>query len=503
MNDFIMLSDMITEFDAVVVGGGPVGLWVACELALAQLKVAVLERRTERVTQSRALTIHGRTLEVFALRGIVDRFLSLGRRVPNFHFGALGTRIDFSTLDTRYPFALFLPQATTEGLLEDYALELGVDIRRGHLVGTVESHVDRVVIGGETDATPFRVFARYVVGADGARSIVRRAAQIDFVGYPARQTMMLADVVLDAPPEHPVATIVNEAGGLVLAPRGYGDHYRIGLVDASMPHVDPGEPVSLAELASSAARIAGTDFRPRDPIWLSRFTDETRIAEQYRKGRILLAGDAAHIHAPMGGQGMNVGIQDAMNLGWKLASVLRGTAPEKLLDTYERERLPVGKALRDDTLAQLALFSRFDPPMLALRRLLENVLLVPEVNRQFAEQLSGFGVAYPEPLFQADNSWEHQKGVSGQRLRDMDLTLENGSRTTLYRLLEEGRWVRLQLAPNPESVPDASGINFVSLATGTNDPLIDNFPSVLVRPDGYLAHVRRVDGASNGENAGR
>jgi hypothetical protein len=141
--------------------------------------------------------------------------------------------------------------------------------------------------------------------------------------------------------------------------------------------------------------------------------------------------------------------------------------------------------------------------MLALRRLLENVLLVPEVNRQFAEQLSGFGVAYPEPLFQADNSWEHQKGVSGQRLRDMDLTLENGSRTTLYRLLEEGRWVRLQLAPNPESVPDASGINFVSLATGTNDPLIDNFPSVLVRPDGYLAHVRRVDGASNGENAGR
>jgi 2-polyprenyl-6-methoxyphenol hydroxylase-like FAD-dependent oxidoreductase len=148
MNDFILFPDMITEFDAVVVGGGPVGLWVACELALAQLKVAVLERRTERVTQSRALTIHGRTLEVFALRGIVDRFLSLGRPVPNFHFGALGTRIDFSTLDTRYPFALFLPQATTEGLLEDYALELGVDIRRGHFVETVESHEDRVVIGG-------------------------------------------------------------------------------------------------------------------------------------------------------------------------------------------------------------------------------------------------------------------------------------------------------------------------------------------------------------------
>jgi hypothetical protein len=240
---------------------------------------------------------------------------------------------------------------------------------------------------------------------------------------------------------------------------------------------------------------------PRDPVWLSRFTDETRIAEHYRKGRILLAGDAAQIHAPMGGQGMNVGIQDAMNLGWKLASVLRGTAPEELLDTYERERLPVGKALRDDTLAQLALFSRFDPPMLALRRLLEDVLLVPEVNRQLAEQLSAFNVAYPEPLFQADTGWEHQKGVSGQRLRDMDLTLENGSQTTLYLLLEDGRWVRLQLAPDPESLPDASGIIFVTLAAGANDPLINSFASVLVRPDGYLAHVRRVNGASNGENA--
>jgi 2-polyprenyl-6-methoxyphenol hydroxylase-like FAD-dependent oxidoreductase len=484
---------MDTEFDVVIVGSGPVGLWVACELALAKLKVAVLERRPGRVTQSRALTIHGRTLEVFALRGIVDRFLSLGRPIPNFHFGALSTRIDFSAFDTRYPFALFLPQATTEGLLEDYALELGVDMRRGHLVETVESHVDRVVIGGATDATPFRVCARYVVGADGARSVVRRAAQIDFVGYPARQTMMLADVVLDAPPEHPVATIVNEAGGLVLAPRGYGDHYRIGLVDASMPHVDPSEPVSLAELASSAARIAGTDFRPRDPIWLSRFTDETRIAEQYRKGRILLAGDAAHIHAPMGGQGMNVGIQDAMNLGWKLASVLHGTAPEELLDTYEGERLPVGKALRDDTLAQLALFSRFDPPMLALRQLLENLLRVPEVNRQLAEQLSGFGVAYPDPLFPPDKGWEHKKAVSGQRLRDMELKLEDGSQTTLYRLLEDGRWLRLQRAPNHEDLPDEKAIHAVSLAIGGGDGLLGEFGSVLVRPDGYLAHVRPVD----------
>jgi len=207
--------------------------------------------------------------------------------------------------------------------------------------------------------------------------------------------MTLGDVVLDAPPERPVITLVNEAGGMVLAPRGDGVHYRLGVIDAASPHVALSEPVSLTELAACAARIFGRDLRPRDPVWLSRFTDETRLAEHYRKGRIFLAGDAAHINAPMGGQGMNVGIQDAMNLGWKLASVIRGTAPEELLDTYQRERWPVGKALQHDTLAQFSLFSRFDPPAYALRRMLNDILRVPEVNRQLSDQLSGFWCRLP------------------------------------------------------------------------------------------------------------
>src|ERR1700738_4360742 len=422
---------MSNEFDVVVIGGGPVGLWLACELALAKVKVLVLERRAERVTQSRALTLHGRTLEVFALRGIVERFLSQGRPNPGFFFGGLDTLLDFSTLDSRFPFTLFLPQATTERLIEERALELGVDIRRGHLVEKVEQDTDSVIIRGRNGETPFGFAARYAAGADGARSIVRHALAIDFVGHPARHTMTLADVALDAPPEKPVLTVVNEAGGLVLAPRGDGVHHRIGVIDASSPYLAPSAPVSLAEVAACAARIFGRDLRPRDPVWISRFTDESRLAECYRKGRIFLAGDAAHINPPMGGQGMNVGIQDAMNLGWKLASVLHGTAPEELLDTSEGERLPVGKALREDALAELALFSRFDPPMLALRHLLENLLRVPEVNRQLAEQLSGFGVAYPDPLFLPDKGWEHKKAVSGQRLRDMELKLEDGSQTTL------------------------------------------------------------------------
>lgn len=480
---------MSNEFDVAVIGGGPVGLWLACELALAKVKVVVLERRAERVTQSRALTVHGRTLEVFALRKIAERFLSQGRQIAGFHFGGLDTLLDFTKLDSRFPFTLFLPQATTERLIEERALELGVDIRRGHSVEKVWQADDGVIIRGQNGETPFAFNARYAVGADGARSLVRNAVDIEFVGHPPRHTMTLADVVLDAPPERPVLTLVNEAGGLVLAPRGDGVHHRIGVIDASSSTTTPSEPVSLAEIAASAARIFGRDLRPRDPVWISRFTDESRLAERYRKGRVFLAGDAAHINPPMGGQGMNVGIQDAMNLGWKLASVINGTASDELLDSYQSERLPVGEALQHDTLAQFALFSGFDLPALALRRMLSGFLRVPDVNRQLSDQLSGFGVAYPEPLFHADRGWEHCKGVSGYRLSDRDLVLKDGSRTTLYQCFEAGHWVRLQVAAESTPTPVTGAINVVNLASGGNDSLLGKFAAMLVRPDGYVAHV--------------
>ena len=196
----------------------------------------------------------------------------------------------------------------------------------------------------------------------------------------------------------------------------------------------------------------------------------------------------------MGGQGLNVGIQDAMNLGWKLASVLSGTASEALLDTYGRERRPVGEVLRRNTLAQVALFFSFGPSALALRGTFEDILRVPEVNRRLAAEGSGFGVTYPEPLFLPDPGWEHRNGVSGQRLPDMNLVLADGSRTALYRFLEGGRWVRLQLAPDKETSSDAEWITSVNLAPSANDGLLANLASVLVRPDGYLAHVRCAEG---------
>ena len=482
---------MSNEFDVVVVGAGPVGLWVACELALAKVNVAVLERRAKAVTQSRALAIQGRTLEVFALRGLADRFLSRGRPIPKGHFGGLGTALDFSVFDTRFPFTLLLPQATTETLLEERALELGVDIRRGHFVETAKPCPNGVVLEGKNGKAFFRFSARYVVGADGARSLIRDTAGIDFAGHPAQHAFMLAEVVLDAPPVQPLVTMVNEAGALLVAPRGDGVHHRV-VVDAPVA-VAPSEPVSLVELAATAARIAGTDLQLRDPVWLTRFTDETRLAKHYRKGRIILAGDAAHIHAPMGGQGLNVGIQDAMNLGWKLASVLCGTASEALLDSYERERWPVGEALRRNTLAQVALFCKFDPSALALRGAFEGLLRVDEVNRQLAAEGSGFGVAYPDPLFPPDPGWEHRNGVSGQRLLDMDVVLEDGSRTALYRFLEAGRWVRLQRAQDKGTLSHPMSTTSVNLAREGNDGLLANLASVLVRPDGYLAHVRNAE----------
>src|SRR5258708_25370575 len=267
--------------------------------------------------------------------------------------------------------------------------------------------------------------------------------------------MMLGDVVLDSPPVLPMVTIVNEAGGMLVVQLGDGVHHRIVVVDVPTDPKKLSEPVSLSGLAAAATRVADMDFRPRDPIWLSRFSDETRLAEHYRKGRVLLAGDAAHIHSPMGGQGMNVGIQDAMNLGWKLASVLRGSAPEELLDTYERERWPVGEVLRRNTLTQLRLFSTFDPSTLAMRRTFEEILRVPAINRYFADEVSGFGVAYPEPLFAPARDWEHRDGVSGQRLPGMELVLRDRSRTTLYRLLESGRWIRLQLTSDAAVISDA------------------------------------------------
>ncbi|WP_086664419.1 FAD-dependent monooxygenase [Lentzea kentuckyensis] len=373
--------------DVVVVGAGPTGLWLAGELRLGGASVTVLESRQERDPNSKALTIHPRTLEVFDSRGVVAPFLEEGIRIPDGHFAGLPARLDFSALDTPYPFTLVLVQARTEELLEARAERMGVTIRRGREVtGLTEDGV--VLSDGEV------VEARYVVGCDGTRSTVRTAACIDFPGTGPTTWGWLGDVVLDDPPARGFANVTGPDGGLMVVPLPGGRHRLVGGDPTANRSDRPGD-LTLDELRTTVRRIAGTDFGMRDPVWLSRFSNATRQAATYRKGNVLLAGDAAHMHFPTGGVGMNVGIQDAHNLGWKLAAVVTGRADDSLLDTYHRERHPVGAELLEHTRAQTALMTTFSPEGQALRAVLSQLIsTAPDMSKVLAERLSGLGVTY-------------------------------------------------------------------------------------------------------------
>ncbi|RZS79824.1 2-polyprenyl-6-methoxyphenol hydroxylase-like FAD-dependent oxidoreductase [Phyllobacterium myrsinacearum] len=481
---------MSDTYDVVIVGGGPSGLWLAAELKLAGIAVCVLERRQEHVTQSRSLTIHGRTLEVLALRGLADRFLAKGRPIPNWHFAGLPTRLDFSIFEARYPFMLFIPQTQTEALLEARARELGVEIRRGFLVEKVAQGDRLVRVEGAGSEGWFSLEASYVVGADGARSVVRREAGIPYSGIYPTKSIMMADARVDIPVGQPTFSAESPNGGLTILPLGNGAQ-RVICLDTERSHVHPHEPLSEDELRQSLIRIVGSDLNLRDATWLTRFSDETRLADAYRQGRIFLVGDAAHIHAPMGGQGLNVGLQDAMNLGWKLAAVLKGDAPAALLATYEAERRPVGKRLFNNTLAQSALASLFDPAGRALREIVSEFLGHSSLNHELAGEISGFGLHYPTPLLE-DNSDRQSAGLIGQRVPDCDLTGPDGTITTIYHGLESGHWLHLSLQQGarvdaPEWLAPSAIKSLTGVPAAMQMPLFQGLAAMLVRPDGYLA----------------
>ncbi|MFP2907910.1 FAD-dependent monooxygenase [Pyxidicoccus sp. 3LFB2] len=477
--------------EVAVVGGGPTGLLLACELALAGVRVRLFERRTTPVRESRALTMHPRSLEVLALRGLEARFLSRGKPLPTGHFALLDTRLDFSGLDTAYRFTLFLPQAQTEALLEERARELGVDLRRGHAVEQLRQDAEGVELTGTAEGQPFRCRARYVVGADGARSAVRQLSGIAFPGTDTTRTSVLGDVTLDTPPVTPFLSINNARGNVVIVPLGPGLH-RVILTDAEDDATPLREPVTLDELRARLTRIAGSDFGMREPRWLSRFGNETRLAEAYRTGRVLLAGDAAHMHYPAGGQGLNVGLQDAMNLGWKLAAVVRDGAPDALLDSYHQERHGVGAALLRNTQAQSALMG-FTPETLALRELMNGLLKHPAVNRELAEHLGGLDVRYPAldvpvPVSEAPVLQEW----TGKRLPDWELRLTAGRTARLYSALHEGGWLWLHSGesarPEPRWEPGwkpRAGVLQVGPAD-SGEPL-HGVSRMLIRPDGHVA----------------
>ena len=460
--------------DVIVAGGGPTGLMLAGELRLHGVRVVVLEREPEPTVHVRALGLHARSVEVMDQRGLLERFLAHGRQYPVGGFFAAITKPMSVPLDTTHPYVLGIRQPVTDRLLAERATELGAEIRRGcELVGLSQDEhgvtVELAAGAAGTGEDSTRLRARYLVGCDGGRSTVRKLLGVGFPGEPSSADTLLGEMEVGVPQET-VAEVVAEVRKTQLrfgvGPFGEGV-YRV-VVPAERVAEDRTVPPTLDEFKQQLRAVAGTDFGVHSPRWLSRFGDATRLAERYRTGRVLLAGDAAHVHPPMGGQGLNLGIQDAFNLGWKLAAEISGWAPEGLLDSYHTERHPVAADVLDNTRAQAVLMST-EPGPQAVRRLVSELMDFEDANRHLIEKIIAIGVRY-------DFGEGHE--LLGRRMRDVKL--KQGPR--LYELMHSGRGLLL----------DQTGGLSAEGWTDRVDHVVDvseelDVPAVLLRPDGHVA----------------
>jgi 2-polyprenyl-6-methoxyphenol hydroxylase-like FAD-dependent oxidoreductase len=460
---------------AVVIGGaGPTGLMLAGELALAGVDVVIVERRLDQeVDGSRAGGLYPRTLEVLDQRGIADRFVAAGQLADVLGFG--GNLLGVTDQPTRFNHVLALWQREFEPILAGWVEELAVPIlRRNEVTGfTQEAAGVQVDLA---DGAPLR--AGYLVGCDGGRSVVRKAAGIDFPGVDASTSWIIAEVEMD---EEPEIGLRREGGGIGPVNRlEGGGPYRVVLTEDELEHA--GEP-TLADLSKTIIGVYGTDFGLRQARWISRFSDMARQAAAYRNGRVLLAGDAAHVHSPHGGQGLNTGVQDAVNLGWKLAQVALGTSPDSLLDTYHAERHPVGARALRNSMAMVALTDPDDRHQ-ALREIVAELLGADEARRRLAATITALDIRY-------DLGEGHP--LRGRRMPDLDLHTADGD-LRVFELLHDARPVLLGLggASTLDAGPWRGRVRTVEATYGGLIELpalgqVSTPPAVLIRPDGHVA----------------
>ncbi|ELP68128.1 rifampin monooxygenase [Streptomyces turgidiscabies] len=460
------------QADVIVAGAGPTGLMLAAELRLHGVRVVVLERDAEPTPVVRSLGMHVRSIEVMDQRGLLERFLAHGKQYPvGGGFFAAIEKPAPDRLDTAHPYVLGIPQTVTDRLLYEHAVEVGVEIRRSReLVGL--SQDEDGVTAELADGTRLR--SRFLVGCDGGRSTVRKLLGVGFPGEPTRQEALLGEMKVGVPQET-VAAVVAEVRRTEkwfgLGPMGGEGMYRV-VVPADGVTEDRSVPPTLDEVKRQLRAYAGTDFGVHSAHWISRFGDGTRLAERYRTGRVLLAGDAAHIHPPVGGQGLNLGIQDAFNLGWKLAAEINGWAPEGLLDSYHTERHEVAADVLDSTRAQTLLMAS-EPGPRSVRRLLSELMDFEDVKRHLIEKLVGIGIRY-------DFGEGHD--LLGRRMRDV--TLKQGR---LYERTRAGRGLLLDPAGRLSVTGWADRVDHV---VDTGEELVElDVPAALLRPDGYVAWV--------------